>query len=87
MLLYVVLKPDKTPVATPYLSMEEAQIAIAEIEPDPVKQGEYQIHPIASVEEANRLKIKVIEEITLECFDGEYIGQDPVAVHHRTFQT
>lgn len=85
MLLYVVLKPDKTPLPAPYLSMADAQIAIAEIEPDVLAQAAYQIHPIASPADAERLKIKVQIDWKLEKFDGEYVGQAPTEVLEGTF--
>jgi hypothetical protein len=81
-LVYAVLRPDKTPLPAPCLSMAEAQQAIADLEPDPVKQGEYQIHPLnlANPDEAEQLKIKVIERVEIAMFDGERQGQEPVQV-------
>lgn len=82
MLVYAVLRPDKTPLPAPCLSMVEAQQMIADLEPDPVKQGEYQIHPLNlnQPEEAERLNIKVIERVEVAMFDGECRGQEPVDV-------
>jgi len=81
-LVFAVLKPDKTPLPAPCLSMAEAQQVIASLEPDPVKQGEYQIHPLnlADPKEADRLNIKVIERVEVAMFDGEFQGQEPVQV-------
>jgi hypothetical protein len=83
--LYVVLKPDKTPLPAPYLSMGDAQAAIAEIEPDVIAQCGYQIHPLESAQDAERLKIKIQVDWKLEKFDGEYVGQAPTETLEGTF--
>jgi hypothetical protein len=83
--LFVVLKPDKTPLPTPFVTMAEAQGAIAEIEPDIIVQGTYQIHPIQGPQDAERLKIKVSVAWKLEKFEGEYTGQEPFEVLEGTF--
>lgn len=83
--MFVVLKPDKTPLPAPYLSMADAQTAIAKIEPDILVQSTYQIHPLQSSQDAERLRIKVNVSWTLEKFDGEYVGQAPLEVLEGTF--
>lgn len=79
-MLYVVLRPDKTPLSEPFLDMGEAQRAIEHLESDTKVRETYQIHPISGPADAEALKIKVIETWTLEKFDGEYVGQAPVEV-------
>jgi hypothetical protein len=83
--MFVVLKPDKTPIETPFLDMASAQQAIAAVEPDVIEQGKYQIHPIRDPGDADRLKLKVIVDWKLEKFDGEFVGQPPVEVLEGTF--
>lgn len=78
--IYVVLRPDKTPMAEPFVNMADAQKAIAALEPDVIAQGAYQIHPITSFEDLKRLNVKPMEKVRLEKFDGEYVGQAPVEV-------
>lgn len=80
MLFYVVLKPDKKPLETPFLTQADAQQAIAEVEPDIVKQSQYQIHPISQLSDLRQLSVQPREKIKLEKFDGEYVGQAPVEV-------
>lgn len=80
MLFYVVLKPDKTPVETPFLTQPDAQAAIEALEPDILVQGKYQIHPISQLSDLRLLSVKPCEKIKLEKFDGEYVGQEPVEV-------
>jgi hypothetical protein len=79
-LFYVVLKPDKTPVDSPFLDMKSAQDEIDKIEPDPVVRSKYQIHPISQLSDLRQIGVKPCEKITLEKFDGEYVGQAPVEV-------
>jgi hypothetical protein len=76
---YVALKPDKKPLGI-YPDMAAAQTAIAIDEPDIIKQGLYQIHPIQSPKDADALKLKINIHYKLEKFDGDYIGQEPVEV-------
>jgi hypothetical protein len=79
-LFYVVLKPDKTPLQTPFLSMADAQQEIDAVEPDMLKRSKYQIHPISQLSDLRQLSVKPCEKITIEKFDGEYVGQAPVEV-------
>ncbi len=79
-MFYVVLKPDKTPMESPFLVMADAQTAIAEAEPDIVLQGKYSIHPIHNLSDLKALGVKHRETVTIEKFDGEYVGQAPVEV-------
>jgi hypothetical protein len=80
---FAVLKPDKTPIPDIFSDMASAQYAVAAIEPDIIKQGSYQIHPVSHDNEAKdleRIGLKSIEVWTLRKFDGEYVGQPPVEV-------
>lgn len=77
--MFVALKPDKTPLGA-YPDMKAAQDAIAEVEPDVVAQGLYQIHPIRSERDAEALKLKIHIHYCLEKFDGDYVGQAPIEV-------
>jgi len=77
-MFYVVLKPDKTPMESPFLSMQEAQQAVAAIEPDIVLQAKYQIHPLADAKDAERLSIKVLWKIEIEKRNGDDQSQPPV---------
>jgi hypothetical protein len=79
-LFYVVLKPDKTPLQTPFLTMAEAQKEIEAVEPDVLERSKYQIHPISQLSDLRQLSVKPCEKITIEKFDGEYVGQEPVEV-------
>jgi hypothetical protein len=79
-LFYVVLRPDKTPLQTPFLEMGRAQQAIRDEEPDPIAQSKYQIHPISQLSDLRLLNVKPCEKVILEKFDGEYVGQPPVEV-------
>lgn len=76
-MFYVALKPDKTPLGL-YADMRSAQDAIAVEEPDIVKQGLYQIHPIADSTDIDRLKLKVIWKIEIEKRNGDDQSQPPV---------
>lgn len=80
MLFYVVLKPDKTPLQTPFLTMADAQSEIDAVEPDVLERSKYQIHPISQLSDLRQLSVKPCEKITIEKFDGEYVGQAPVEV-------
>lgn len=80
MLFFVVLKPDKTPLQTPFLTMADAQTEINAIEADVLERSKYQIHPISQLSDLRQLSVKPCEKITLEKFDGEYVGQAPVEV-------
>ena len=82
--MFAAVKPDKKPLGL-YATMKEAQDAIAADEPDIIKQGLYQIHPIPDDPDERQellgiLKLKVIETWKIEKFDGEYVGQEPVEV-------
>jgi hypothetical protein len=79
-LFYVVLKPDKKPVESPFLTMKDAQDEIERIEPDIVLRSQYQIHPISQLSDLRQISVKPCEKIKLEKFDGEYVGQAPVEV-------
>jgi hypothetical protein len=79
-LFYVVLKPDKKPIETPFLTMADAQAAIEAAEPDIVKQSLYRIAPISQLSDLRDISVKPCEKIKLEKFDGEYVGQAPVEV-------
>jgi hypothetical protein len=83
MLFYVVMKPDKTPVETPFLSMGEAQQEIEAIEPDVLRRNHYVIYPISKLSDLRDINVKPCESIVLEKFDGEYVGQAPVEVIER----
>lgn len=74
MIGYVALKPDKTPLGI-YPDMGSAQDAIAIDEPDIIRQGLYQIHPIRTQGDADALKLKINIHYRLEKFDGDYTGQ------------
>jgi hypothetical protein len=76
---YVALKPDKSPLGI-YPDMSAAQTAIEVMEPDILKQGLYQIHPIRTPGDADALKLKLQIHYRLEKFDGDYTGQAPVEV-------
>lgn len=80
LLFYVVIKPDKKPLETPFLTMQQAQTAIEAIEPDPLERNHYAIHPISQLSDLRVLNVTPNEKITLEKFDGEYVGQSPVEV-------
>lgn len=80
LMFYVVLKPDKKPIETPFLDMASAQQAIAEVEPDIVRQAQYTIHPISQLSDLRQLSVRPCEKVKLEKFDGEYVGQEPVEV-------
>lgn len=80
MLFFVVLKPDKKPLETPFLTMADAQQGIAALEPDVLEQSKYQIHPIHQWSDLRQLSVKPMEKVKLEKFDGEYVGQAPVEV-------
>jgi hypothetical protein len=79
-LFYVVLKPDKTPLQSPFLTMADAQQEIDAIEPDILERSKYQIHPISQLSDLRQLSVKPCEKITIEKFDGDYVGQPPVEV-------
>jgi hypothetical protein len=79
-LFYVVLKPDKTPLQTPFLTMADAQKEIEAVEPGVLERSKYQIHPISQLSDLRQLSVKPCEKITIEKFDGEYVGQAPVEV-------
>jgi hypothetical protein len=65
---------------SPFMTMGEAQQAIAAVEPDIVLQGKYSIHPIHNLSDLKSLGVKHRETVTIEKFDGEYVGQAPVEV-------
>jgi hypothetical protein len=73
------LKPDKSPLGI-YPDMGAAQRAIGIDEPDIIKQGLYQIHPISTPADADALKLKIQISYRLEKFEGDYTGQAPVEV-------
>lgn len=80
-MFFVVLNPDKTPDKRFFFSMADAQQAIADLEPDILLQAHYQVHPIFSLDDLDRLKIKPqIEQVYVEKFDGEYVGQEPAEI-------
>jgi hypothetical protein len=79
-MFYVVLKPDRTPMESPFMTMAEAQQAVADAEPDIVLQSNYRIHPIHNLSDLKALNVKHRETVTIEKFDGEYVGQPPVEV-------
>jgi hypothetical protein len=79
-LFYVVLKPDKTPLQTPFLTMKQAQDEIDAVEPVLLERSKYQIHPISQLSDLRQLSVKPCEKIRVEKFDGEYVGQAPVEV-------
>lgn len=83
MLFYVVMKPDKTPVETPFLSQSAAQDAIGALEPDVMKQSNYVIYPISKLSDLRDINVKPCETATIEKYDGEYVGQAPVEVIER----
>jgi RecG-like helicase len=85
MLFYVVMKPDRTPVETPFLTQTEAQQEIEAIEPDVLKRNHYVIYPISQLSDLRDISVKPCETITLEKFDGEFVGQAPVEVIERKF--
>jgi hypothetical protein len=82
--MFAAVKPDKSPLGL-FITMKDAQDAIAADEPDIIKQGQYQIHPIPEdPDEAQDLlgvlKLKIVETWKVEKFDGEYVGQEPVEI-------
>lgn len=77
---YVVLRPNKTPVETPFLNMVAAQEEIKKLEPDEILQSRWQIHPIHNLNELKSLGVKHRETVSIAKFDGEYVGQEPVEV-------
>lgn len=79
-MFFVVLKPDKTPMESPFMTMEAAQQAVAAAEPNIVLQSNYRIHPIHNLSDLKSLGVKHRETVTIEKFDGEYVGQAPVEV-------
>lgn len=79
-MFYVVLRPDKTPMQSPFLDTTTAQTAIAAEEPDVLKQAKYQIHPIHKLDDLKTLHVKHRETVRIEKFDGDYVGQAPVEV-------
>ncbi len=79
-MFYVVLKPDKTPMESPFVTMEDAQKGVAAVEPDIVLQSNYRIHPIHNLSDLKALGVKHRETVIIEKFDGEYVGQEPVEV-------
>lgn len=79
-MFFVVLKPDKTPLESPFMTMAAAQDAIAAAEPDIVLQSNYRIHPIHNLSDLKSLGVKHRETVVIEKFDGEYVGQAPVEV-------
>lgn len=79
MLGYAALKPDRSPLGI-YADMPAAQLAIATVEPDVIKQSLYQIHPIGDSRDADALNLKIQVHYCLEKFDGTYTGQEPVEV-------
>jgi hypothetical protein len=79
-LFYVVIKPDKTPVESPFLDMKSAQDEIERIEPDITLRSQYQIHPISQLSDLRQLSVRPCEKITIEKFNGEYVGQVAVEV-------
>lgn len=79
-MFFVVLKPDKTPMESPFMTMADAQAAVTEAEPDIVLQSNYRIHPIHNLSDLKALGVKHREKVTIEKFDGEYVGQPPVEV-------
>lgn len=78
-MFFVALKPDKSPLGI-YADMRSAQEAIAVDEPDIVKQGTYQIHPIADPSDAERLNLKVLWKIEIEKRNGDDQSQPPVEI-------
>lgn len=80
LLFYCVLKPDKKPLETPFLTMQAAQEAVAAIEPDIIEQGKYRICPISKLSDLRDLNVRPCETVVIEKFDGEYVGQAPVEV-------
>lgn len=70
---FVALKPDKTPLGL-YPDMKAAQDGVALAEPDIVKQGQYQIHPVADPGDLDRLNLKLQLHFKLEKFEGEGTG-------------
>jgi hypothetical protein len=79
-MFFVVLKPDKTPMETPFATMSDAQVSIEAAEPDLVGRSRYQIHPVHNLSDLKSLSVKHRETVTIEKFDGEYVGQAPVEV-------
>lgn len=78
-MFFVALTPERKPLGL-YRSMREAQEAIAAAEPDVVRQGTYQIHPIGGQRDADQAGLKLSVHYRLEKFDGDYVGQAPVEV-------
>lgn len=79
-MFYVVLKPDKTPMESPFMTMADAQAAVAQAEPDIVLQSNFRIHPIHNLSDLKALSVTQRETVVIEKFDGEYVGQAPVEV-------
>lgn len=79
-MFFVVMKPDKTPMESPFMTMKAAQDAVAEVEPDIVLQSNYRIHPIHNLSDLKALNVTQRETVVIEKFDGEYVGQAPVEV-------
>lgn len=79
-MFFVVLKPDKTPMESPFMTMADAQAEIARVEPDIVLQSNYRIHPIHNLSDLKALNVKHRETVVIEKFDGEFVGQAPVEV-------
>jgi hypothetical protein len=69
-MIFAVRAPDGS-VMGGKASMREAQDWISELEPDVLEQGKWQIHPIASPEDAERAQIKLCWTLKLEKFEGE----------------
>lgn len=85
MLFYVVMKPDKKPVERPFLSQTDAQAEIERIEPDLLERNKYVIYPISQLSDLRDISVRPVEVVTLEKFDGEYVGQAPVEVIERKY--
>ncbi len=70
-MIFAIRKPDGQVLSEAKLTMREAQERIAELEPDIVEQGKWQIHPLDSQEDCERARIKMVWKLKLEKFEGE----------------
>jgi hypothetical protein len=68
-MFFAILKPDGSPAGL-RASMAEAQAFIAEQEPDVLLQAGWVIHPISSPADAERARLKVVWNLTLEKIDA-----------------
>jgi predicted secreted hydrolase len=69
-MIYAVRAPDGS-VPGARVSMAEAQQWIAEMEPDVLRQADWQIHPIDSPADAEAAKVRLQWHIRLDKFEGD----------------